>query len=97
MSRGELPNIEVSSTTELPPDNRKGRKRSRFYTDVAVQARKNPAEWVVLKGYRSAAIASHMRAGKYPAINPDDHEIECRRETDGRYTLYVKYVGKVVE
>lgn len=28
MSRGELPNIEVSSTTELPPDNRKGRKLS---------------------------------------------------------------------
>ena len=96
MSRGELPEITVETVSELPPDNKRGRSRSKFYTEVAVKARKNPAEWVVLKGYKSAAIASHMRNGKYPAINPDDHEIECRRESDGTYSLYLKYVGKIV-
>lgn len=96
MSRGELPDITVETASELPPGNKQGRSRSKFYTEIAVTARKNPAEWVVLKGYKSAAIASHMRKGKYPAINPDDHEIECRRENDGTYSLYLKYVGKVV-
>ncbi len=38
-----------------------------------------------------------MRAGKYAAIDPQDYEIEMRRNEDGvRYDLYLKYVGKIV-
>ncbi len=39
-----------------------------------------------------------MRQGKYPAIDPDDYDIEVRRNADGvLYDVYVRYVGKVVE
>lgn len=89
--------ITIETVDELPPRVR-GRKVSPFYVDVARRARENPASWVVLRGYRTSAIATQMRQGKYPAIDPADHEIECRRNADGvRYDLFVKYIGKIVE
>lgn len=91
------PGITVDTVDEVPPKGG-GRKVSTFYSEIATQARKNPAQWVVLRGYRTSAIATQMRQSKYPAIDPRDYEIECRRNPDGvRYDLYLKYIGKTVE
>ena len=82
-------------STKSPPC---GAERCHRSTRVARRARENPASWVVLRGYRTSAIATQMRQSKYPAIDPRDYEIECRRNADGvRYDLYLKYVGKIVD
>lgn len=91
------PGITVDMVDEVPK-KQSGRKASTFYSDIAVKARQNPAQWVVLRGYKTSAPATQMRQGKYPAIDPRDYEIECRRNPDGvRFDLYLKYVGKIVE
>lgn len=90
--------ITIDTAAQLPDVAPRGRAVSHLYTTASEMARKNPAEWVVLRGYKNHAIASRMRAGKYAAIDPQDYEIEMRRNEDGvRYDLYLKYVGKIVE
>lgn len=97
-TRGRNIRIDEKTTTTIPPKRRNpGRGASTLYTTAAAKALKNPGEWVVIRGYRAAAIASRMRAGAYQAIDPRDHEIEIRKEDDDSYSLYIKYVGKVVE
>lgn len=89
---------DIEIVTDIPDRPKRRRPIPNLFTTVAVSARKNPAEWVVLRGYRSSAVASRLRAGDYPAINPDDHEIEMRRSEDGTtWDLYVKYTGKIVK
>lgn len=96
-ARGQNIRIDEKTTTTIPPKERPARGPSTLYTTVAAKALKNPGEWVVIRGYRSGSVASLMRQGRYPAIDPRDHEIEVRKEDDDSYSLYIKYVGKVVE
>ena len=97
MAKGEKPELTVDRVKEVP-DSKPGRRPSNFYTNIAQEAFRNPAEWVVLRGFKSSATGTNMRQGKYPAIDPDDYDIEVRRNADGvLYDIYLKYVGKVVE
>lgn len=88
---------EFYTTTDLPPKRQVGRGRSKFYTTIAQEAVKNPAVYIAVPGFKSTAVASNMRRGRYPSIDPRDYEIEMRKDPDGTYTLYIKYVGKIVE
>lgn len=92
-----MPEDTFYTTDNIPPKKRVGRARSQFYTTIAQEAVKNPAVYIAVPGYKSTAIASNMRRGRYPSIDPADFEIEMRKDTDGTYTLYIKYVGKIVE
>lgn len=97
MTDEELAKYTFDKADEVPGTKRLRRTRNPLYTEIAKRALADPGSWVVVHGFADTAVASHMRKGRYAAIDPDDHDIEIRKQKDGTYSLYVKYTGNVVE
>lgn len=90
-------NLTFDKTDEPPAPRRLRRSRNPVYLEIARRALADPGSWVVVNGFPDAAVASHMRKGRYAAIDPEDHDIEIRKQKDGTYSLYVKYTGTIIE
>ena len=97
-TQGTIPNLTWEKTDEIPPRESPRASRQRMYKQIAEEARKNPGDLYVIRGYSTPVVATNMRKGKYPAINPDEFEIESRRNRDGRrYDVYLRFIGSTEE
>ena len=91
----EMPELTWEKTTVIPPRQSKRAARQKMYLEVAAAAKSSPGDVIVIRGYSTQATATNMRKGRYPAINPDEFEIETRKNPDGiRYDVYLRYIGQ---
>ncbi len=74
-----------------PPPSRGGREGSGRYREIAAAIRERPGEWAVLGDFANPGVAS---GGRMAAFRPaTDFEATSRTRPDGRYDVFVRYVG----
>lgn len=63
------------------------------WKEVCRQLIERPGEWGKV-GEFSPSVATHIRQGRYPAVDPSMYEVKTRRSgNEGRAWVYMRYVG----
>jgi hypothetical protein len=84
-------------------DPPKGRKPSPYWIDVVAALKASPRTWALVGDY-SVAVASHIRAGSYPAFVPKNiedkreymrknYEVRSVKRPDDRWDVFIQYIG----
>jgi len=74
--------------TVVTPGNRRG-----LWADRLAPARAKPGQWFLLDGDWSQAVAGQIRSGRVKGVARGEFETRRRRQANGRYHVYVRFVG----
>jgi hypothetical protein len=79
--------MEVTKIDDLP--QRRLGPRGVDWRQVCADVEKHDGAWCHL-GIFSASTVSHIRAGKYPSVDPEKFEVTSQRGDDGKRHLYMR-------
>lgn len=80
---------------EPPPDGRGRTKTHGKHDDLIAKLRARRGEWAKLGTYRSSSYAARWQSGRIAGTKPGEFEAVCRKTADGKYDVYVRYLGEV--
>lgn len=70
------------------------RRRSGRWVRVTQELRARPGQWAkVDTGVTNTAFATMLKQGRLGNAEPGEFEATCRRNDDGTYDVYARYVG----
>lgn len=77
-----------------PPPQRRNMKGSEFWCSVAEKARSRPGEWLRVPNTHIGAQVSAIKKGSLRAFRTGKWEATGRITENGRYTVYIRYLGE---
>ena len=80
-----------------PPEKRQGIARDGKWHAVAESLRSRPGEWAMVSG-DAGVLASYVtlaKTGGLSGFTAGEFEATGRKREDGRFDLYVRYIGEV--
>ena len=95
MAHKELPRPEYTLEVRWqdPPSNLRGTRGK--HVPVAEMLRKHPGRWALVTTVRSKAYATLIRTAKFACYAPaGSFEATSRKNADGMFDIYARYVGE---
>lgn len=89
--------LMVTPVKTPPPVRTKGKGRRKPYAweERLAPVRRKPLQWFLLDGDWSQSVAGQIRRGTLKGIAKGEFQTKRRRTDNGRYHVYVRYVGDV--
>jgi hypothetical protein len=69
------------------------RRRAGKWQAITSELRSRPGEWARVDTVSNTAFATMLKQGKLGDAEPGEFEATCRRNDDGSYDIYARYVG----
>lgn len=84
--------MAVEWVTAVPEKKRAG-KWVRICAELRVGAKTRPGEWARIYTSGNTAFATMLKQGKLGDAVPGEFEALSRRNADGKYDIYARFVG----
>lgn len=80
--------MTVEWVDAVPQPTRNGK-----WARICDELRTRPGQWARVHTSTSTAFATMLKQGKLGGSAPGEFEATCRRNVDGKYEIYARYVG----